>query len=78
VKADTVKEEETFNKAIQLAEKFQISTDHKIPIEEFEQKFSTNVKTGLSNEEAEARLLRDGPNKLSEKKGTHWSILLLK
>jgi len=39
--------------------------DHKISIPEFEKRFSTNVKTGLSNEEAEKRLLRDGPNKLT-------------
>lgn len=53
-------------------------TDHKIPLEEFEVKFGTNMKTGLTSEEAEARLLKNGPNKLSEKAGTHWSILLLR
>jgi hypothetical protein len=39
--------------------------DHKISIPEFEKKFSTNIKTGLSNEEAEKRLQKDGPNKLT-------------
>lgn len=51
--------------------------DHKVSIPEFEKRFSTNVKTGLSNEEAEKRLLRDGPNKLTEKEGVHWSLKLL-
>lgn len=48
-----------------MAEKFKSITDHKITIEEFEAKFGTNVKTGLSHEEAEARLLKYGPNKVS-------------
>jgi sodium/potassium-transporting ATPase subunit alpha len=78
VKAEVAPEETSFNQAIQLAEKFKSMTDHKIPIEEFEAKFGTNVKTGLTNEEAEARLIRNGPNKLSEKAGTHWSILLIR
>jgi sodium/potassium-transporting ATPase subunit alpha len=78
VKAGQEKKEETFNQAIQLAEKFKSMTDHKIPLKEFEQKFETNAKTGISSEEAAARLIKNGPNKLSEKTGTHWSILLFR
>jgi len=40
-------------------------TDHKIPIPEFEEKFGTNTKTGLSTEEAERRYIENGPNKLT-------------
>jgi hypothetical protein len=42
-------------------------TDHKLSIEEFEKLFQTNVATGLSKVAAEEKLLKDGPNKLSEK-----------
>jgi len=49
------KEEVSFNKSIQLAEKFKLMDDHKISIEEFENKHGTNIKMGLSNEEAERR-----------------------
>lgn len=52
--------------------------DHKIPLKDFEEKYGTSAKSGLSDEEAARLLLKNGPNKLSEKTGTHWSILLLK
>jgi sodium/potassium-transporting ATPase subunit alpha len=50
--------------------------DHKVSIEEFEKRFKTNVKAGLSSDEAEKRLVSDGPNKLTEKEGVHWSLKL--
>lgn len=52
--------------------------DHKISLKEFEQKYSTNAKAGLSDEEAAIRLQKNGLNKLSEKQGTHWAILLIR
>ena len=52
-------------------------TDHKLPIEEFEALFHTNVTNGLSKQAAADKLLKDGPNKLSEKEGVHWSLLLI-
>ena len=52
--------------------------DHKITSQEFESRFGTDLKSGLSHEEAERRLFENGPNKLSEKAGTPWPLLLLK
>ena len=65
MKAESGQEEKNFNQAVQLAEKFQISTHHKISLEEFEKLFETNLQTGLTNEQAAAKLAKDGPNKLS-------------
>ena len=43
------KEEQSFNQAIQLAEKFKMMEDHKISLKEFESKYGTNAKAGLSD-----------------------------
>ena len=77
-KAGIQEEQGSFNKAIQLAEKFKVMEDHKISMKEFEEKFETSAKNGLTDAQAEKKLAENGPNKLSEKSGTHWSILLLK
>lgn len=52
--------------------------DHKIPLDKFCERFKTDAKRGLTSEEAERRYLQDGPNKLTEKKGTPWPVKLLK
>jgi hypothetical protein len=51
-----VEEEVSFNKAIQLAEKFKLMEDHKIDLPAFERKYGTDLKAGLTTEEAERRL----------------------
>ncbi|XP_075695100.1 potassium-transporting ATPase alpha chain 2-like [Rhinoderma darwinii] len=44
--------------------------DHKLSIDELENKFSVDIKEGLSTATAEELLARDGPNKLTPPKGT--------
>lgn len=51
--------------------------DHKITLDKFAEKYKTDLKNGLTSEEAEKRLIQDGPNKLTEKKGTPWPLKLL-
>jgi len=46
-----------------------MSEIHKLTIKEVAKEFSTDVKEGLSEEEAKKRFRKYGPNKLSEEKG---------
>lgn len=72
------KAEVSLNQNIQNAERFKNMEDHRITVEEFEVKHGTNKDRGLTDEEAARRLKEEGENKLTERKGTHWSIQLLK
>ncbi|RZC27665.1 sodium/potassium-transporting ATPase subunit alpha-like [Asbolus verrucosus] len=40
--------------------------DHQISTFELEERYNTNITSGLTQEEAEERLLKDGPNRLAE------------
>lgn len=50
--------------------------EHKCTVEELCRKLNTNVETGLSDQEAQLRHERDGPNQLSPPKVTPWWVKL--
>ncbi len=56
------------NKADQQAKSVNIEDMKKLSQEELVRKFCTNIKEGLSPEEAQKRLKEYGPNALPEKK----------
>ncbi|KAJ6219754.1 hypothetical protein RDWZM_005566, partial [Blomia tropicalis] len=62
---------------IDLAKKINIR-EHLYSLEELALKFQTNLKDGLSSQEAENRLRRDGPNAFTPPKTTSTWIILLK
>lgn len=51
--------------------------EHKVTIEELCERLKTDVKEGLSSDEAKMRLERDGPNMLSPPKTKPWYLKLL-
>lgn len=65
MQGDKSAEGASFNQAVQLAEKFKSMNDHKISLDKFCEKYKTDAKKGLTSEEADRRLLEDGPNKLT-------------
>lgn len=52
--------------------------EHKVSADELCAKLQTSPETGLSQQEASSRLLRDGPNRLSPPKVTPWFLKFLK
>lgn len=62
---------------VDLAKEVQIN-DHLLTLPELEQKFQTSLQGGLSQNEADFRLQRDGPNAFSPPKVTPAWVILLK
>ncbi|KAM3146830.1 hypothetical protein pb186bvf_000984 [Paramecium bursaria] len=58
------------------AERFKTMEEHRIPINELEQKLETNFKHGLSSDEAQVRLFKNGLNTLTQKKVVPWFVKL--
>ncbi|CAD8185836.1 unnamed protein product [Paramecium octaurelia] len=59
------------------AEKFKTMDEHRIPLEELEQRFQTNAKTGLTREVADQKLVEFGKNELSQKEKEPWYMKLI-
>ena len=65
--------------AIDNSEKFRQMEEHKVPMSDLLRSLDVeSVEFGLSEETAKRRLEMEGPNTLTEKKPTHWSIILIK
>ncbi|CAD8101580.1 unnamed protein product [Paramecium primaurelia] len=59
------------------AEKFKNMDEHRIPLEELEQRFQTSSKDGLNKDFANQRLLEVGKNELTQKEKVPWYIKLI-
>ena len=53
-------EKKSMNQSIEDAEKFKKIDDHRISFEQFEKRYETNLKVGLTEEAANQRLLLEG------------------
>ncbi len=51
---------------------------HKLPLPEIERELNTDYRSGLTSEEAKARLAQDGPNELPEGKREGWLRIFLR
>ncbi|CAD8084939.1 unnamed protein product [Paramecium sonneborni] len=58
-------------------EKFKSMDEHKITLQELENKMQTNIINGIDTQEAEKRLVVHGKNQLTEKKQVPWYLKLL-
>jgi sodium/potassium-transporting ATPase subunit alpha len=65
------------NDAVMANEKMRFMDDHKIPLEELEERLETDLNKGLSHHGALAKLEKYGPNSLSEKKGLPWYCVFM-
>lgn len=57
-------EEAQMNRGISLLEKYKHMDQHRISLGQFAEKYTTNIRDGLTEEQARNRLNIDGPNEL--------------
>lgn len=66
--------------AVKSNEKIRLMDDHKITLEELQERMDTDILglTGLTQDKASDLLSKNGPNQLTEKKGLPWYCVFLK